>query len=196
MKKSIITLTIAALATSAYAQNITPEMIQKFAKENTLTGANKAIHNALSNGSVATLALNPDCQKEKSTYFSNSVPSKGITDQNSSGRCWLFTGMNVLRAKMINEQKLNSFELSQNYLFFYDQLEKSNLFLQAIIDTRKKPMDDQTVMWLFQNPLSDGGTFTGVADLVAKYGVVPSGVMPDNYTAKNTSQFTTLQNAL
>lgn len=191
MKKSIITLTLAALATGAYAQNITPDMLQKFAKENTLTGANKAIHNALSNGSVATLALNPETKKEKDTYFSNSVPSKGITDQSSSGRCWLFTGMNVLRAKMINEQKLNSLELSQNYLFFYDQLEKSNLFLQAIIDTRKKPMDDQTVMWLFQNPLSDGGTFTGVADLVAKYGVVPSGVMPDNYTAKNTSQFTT-----
>lgn len=191
MKKSIITLTLAALATGAYAQNITPDMLQKFAKKNTLTGANKAIHNALSNGSVATLALNPETKKEKDTYFSNSVPSKGITDQSSSGRCWLFTGMNVLRAKMINEQKLNSLELSQNYLFFYDQLEKSNLFLQAIIDTRKKPMDDQTVMWLFQNPLSDGGTFTGVADLVAKYGVVPSGVMPDNYTAKNTSQFTT-----
>lgn len=191
MKKSIITLTLAALATGAYAQNITPDMLQKFAKENTLTGANKAIHNALSNGSVATLALNPETKKEKDTYFSNSVPSKGITDQSSSGRCWLFTGMNVLRAKMINEQKLNSLELSQNYLFFYDQLEKSNLFLQAIIDTRKKPMEDQTVMWLFQNPLSDGGTFTGVADLVAKYGVVPSGVMPDNYTAKNTSQFTT-----
>ena len=191
MKKSIITLTLAALATGAYAQNITPDMLQKFAKENTLTGANKAIHNALSNGSVATLALNPETKKEKDTYFSNSVPSKGITDQSSSGRCWLFTGMNVLRAKMINEQKLNSLELSQNYLFFYDQLEKSNLFLQAILDTRKKPMDDQTVMWLFQNPLSDGGTFTGVADLVAKYGVVPSGVMPDNYTAKNTSQFTT-----
>ncbi len=191
MKKSIITLTLAALATGAYAQNITPDMLQKFAKENTLTGANKAIHNALSNGSVATLALNPETKKEKDTYFSNSVPSKGITDQSSSGRCWLFTGMNVLRAKMINEQKLNSLELSQNYLFFYDQLEKSNLFLQAIIDTRKKPLEDQTVMWLFQNPLSDGGTFTGVADLVAKYGVVPSGVMPDNYTAKNTSQFTT-----
>ena len=191
MKNSIITLTLAALATGAYAQNITPDMLQKFAKENTLTGANKAIHNALSNGSVATLALNPETKKEKDTYFSNSVPSKGITDQSSSGRCWLFTGMNVLRAKMINEQKLNSLELSQNYLFFYDQLEKSNLFLQAIIDTRKKPMEDQTVMWLFQNPLSVGGTFTGVADLVAKYGVVPSGVMPDNYTAKNTSQFTT-----
>ena len=191
MKKSIITLALATMATGAFAQSITADMLQKFAKENTLTGANKAIHNALSNGSVATLALNPEAKKEKDTYFSNSVPSKGITDQSSSGRCWLFTGMNVLRAKMINEQKLNSLELSQNYLFFYDQLEKSNLFLQAIIDTRKKPMEDQTVMWLFQNPLSDGGTFTGVADLVAKYGVVPSGVMPDNYTAKNTSQFTT-----
>ncbi len=191
MKKTIITLALVTMATGAFAQNITPDMLQNFAKENTLTGANKAIHNALSNGSVATLALNPETKKEKDTYFSNSVPSKGITDQSSSGRCWLFTGMNVLRAKMINEQKLNSLELSQNYLFFYDQLEKSNLFLQAIIDTRKKPMEDQTVMWLFQNPLSDGGTFTGVADLVAKYGVVPSGVMPDNYTAKNTSQFTT-----
>ena len=174
----------------ASAQNITSEMLQMFAKENQLTSSERIIHNALSTGSVANIALNQDNQIEQNTYFSNSVPSKGITDQSSSGRCWLFTGMNVLRAKIINEQKLNSLELSQNYLFFYDQLEKSNLFLQAIIDTRKKPMDDQTVVWLFQNPLSDGGTFTGVADLATKYGVVPSGVMPDNYTAKNTSQFT------
>jgi len=191
MKKTLFSLVLATLTSSAMAQNITPEMLQSFAKENKLTGAEKAIHNALSAGSVSNLALNQDNQVEQNTYFSNSVPSKGITNQNSSGRCWLFTGMNVLRAKIINEQKLNSLELSQNYLFFYDQLEKSNLFLQAIIDTRKKPMDDQTVMWLFQNPLSDGGTFTGVADLATKYGVVPIGAMPDNYTAKNTSQFTT-----
>lgn len=191
MKKTIITLTLSAVASIATAQSITDDMLQSFAKENKLTGQERVIRNALSSGSVASIALNQDNQTERNTYFSNSVPSKGITDQKSSGRCWLFTGMNVLRAKIINEQKLNSLELSQNYLFFYDQLEKSNLFLQAIIDTRKKPMDDQTVTWLFQNPLSDGGTFTGVADLVAKYGVVPSGVMPDNYTAKNTSQFTT-----
>ena len=51
-------------------------------------------------------------------------------------------------------------------------------------------MDDKTVEWLFKNTLSDGGTFTGVADLVMKYGLVPSGVMPENYTANNTSKFT------
>lgn len=191
MKKTILSFILASVAGGTMAQNITPEMLSKFATDNKLSGADKAIHNALSAGSVANLAFNQENKTEKDTYFSHSVPSKGITDQSSSGRCWLFTGMNVLRAKMINEQKLNSLELSQNYLFFYDQLEKSNLFLQAILDTRTKPMTDQTVMWLFQNPLSDGGTFTGVADLVAKYGVVPAGVMPDNYTAKNTSQFTT-----
>lgn len=192
MKKSILTLALLCGAMSAAAQGISQEMLSKFAQENRLTGSEKAIKNALAAGPVANLAMNQDNQVEQNTYFSNSVPSKGITDQKSSGRCWLFTGMNMLRAKMIKEQKLSTgIEFSQNYLFFYDQLEKSNLFLQAIIDTRKKPMDDQTVMWLFQNPLSDGGTFTGVADLVAKYGIVPKGVMPETYTSNNTAQFTT-----
>ncbi len=172
------------------AQSITPEMLASFKKQTEVTGATKAIKNALAANSVASIALNQDNQTEKNVYFSNSVPSKGITDQESSGRCWMFTGLNVLRAKMINEMNLEGMEFSQNYLFFYDQLEKSNLFLQAIIDTRKKPMDDQTVMWLFQHPVSDGGTFTGVADLIAKYGLVPKGAMPETYASRNTSSFT------
>lgn len=190
MKKTIITLTLCSAMLGASAQSITPSMLSKFKQENKVTGTARAIKNALAANSVASMALNQENQGEKNTYFSNSVPSKGITDQQSSGRCWLFTGLNVLRSKMINEQKLNGMEFSQNYLFFYDQLEKSNLFLQAIIDTRKKPLSDQTVTWLFQNPLSDGGTFTGVADLIAKYGVVPKGVMPETYASNNTSTFT------
>ena len=190
--KSILTISLFALSVSAMAQgNITNDMLRKFASESKLTGSERAISNALAAGPVSGLALNQANQTEQNTYFSNSVPSKGITDQKSSGRCWLFTGLNVLRAELINKKRLNGMEFSQNYLFFYDQLEKANLFLQAIIDTRDKPMDDQTVLWLFQNPLSDGGTFTGVADLVSKYGLVPVGAMPDNYTTKNTSQFTT-----
>ena len=178
-------------AMSIAAQNISSDMLSRFEQDNKLNGSERAIKNALAAGPVSALATNQDNQVEQNTYFSNSVPSKGITDQESSGRCWLFTGLNVLRAKMIKEQSLpNGIEFSQNYLFFYDQLEKANLFLQAIIDTRKKPMEDQTVMWLFQNPLSDGGTFTGVADLVAKYGLVPKGVMPETYTSNHTYQFT------
>ena len=174
------------------AQSLTPELVERFAKENKIEGTERVIRNALAAGPVSNIALNQDNQTEKDTYFSHSVPSKGITDQQSSGRCWLFTGLNVMRSKMIREQELaTGMEISQKYLFFYDQLEKANLFLQAIIDTRKQPMDDRTVNWLFTNPLSDGGTFTGVADLVAKYGIVPKGVMPETYASNNTSQFTT-----
>lgn len=190
MKKSLVILSLSALSMNAFAQSITPEMLNKMEQENKVSGTSKAIRNALAATSVASIALNQDNQTEKNTYFSNSVPSVGITDQKSSGRCWLFTGLNVLRAQMIKSQSLEGMEFSQNYLFFYDQLEKSNLFLQAVIDTRRKDMNDQTVMWLFQNPLSDGGTFTGVADLVSKYGVVPKGVMPETYASNNTSSWT------
>lgn len=190
MKKTFIGISLLALSVNCMAQGISADMLKKMEQENKVTGSQRAIKNALAATSVATIALNQDNQTEKNTYFSNSVPSKGITDQKSSGRCWLFTGMNVLRSQMIKEQSLSGMEFSQNYLFFYDQLEKSNLFLQAIIDTRKKDFNDQTVMWLFQNPLSDGGTFTGVADLVSKYGIVPSGVMPETYASNNTSSWT------
>lgn len=193
MNKTFLLATICAFSMTSstmLAQGISSQLLEKMQKENQLKGGDRAIRNALSVTDVKSLALSQDNQTEMNTYFSNSVPSKGITDQKSSGRCWLFTGMNVLRSKVINQQKLEGLEFSQIYLFFYDQLEKSNLFLQAIIDTKDKPMDDKTVEWLFKNPLSDGGTFTGVADLVMKYGLVPSGVMPENYTANNTSKFT------
>jgi bleomycin hydrolase len=73
-------------------------------------------------------------------------------------------------------------------VFFWDQLEKANLFLQGVIDTRTKPLDDKMVEWLFKNPLSDGGQFTGVSDLVSKYGLVPKEVMPETNSSENTSR--------
>ena len=118
--------------------------------------------------------------------------SHGITDQKSSGRCWLFTGLNVLRAQMMAKYGLSEMEFSQNYCFFYDQLEKANLFLQGIIDTREKPMEDKMVEWLFRNPLSDGGQFTGISDIIGKYGVVPASVMPETFSSENTSQISRL----
>ena len=121
------------------------------------------------------------------THFSDEVKTKGRTNQKSSGRCWLFSGLNVLRSRMIEKHDLGSFTFSQNYIFFYDQLEKANLFLQGVIDTKDLPFDDRKVDWLFSNPIGDGGQFTGVANLVMKYGLVPSDAMPETYSANNTS---------
>lgn len=194
MKKSIILSAVLAVASSmAVAQTgITQDVIQKLQSSYTETVADKAIRRALSQNSIASLTSSANGITEIGTDFSDIVPTKGITNQQSSGRCWLFTGLNVLRAKAITRWNLPGLELSQNYLFFYDQLEKANLFLQGVVDTRKQTFDDRMVDWLFQNPLSDGGTFCGVADLVQKYGVMPKEAFPETYQSSNTSGFTSV----
>ena len=172
---------------------ISAEMMQQIKKSYGNSASDKAMRNVLVNQSPAKLAMNYENATKFDSHFSNRVMSKAVTDQKSSGRCWMFTGMNVMRNKAIRQHKLpDNFQFSQAYTFFYDQLEKSNLFLQAIIDTYKKPMTDQEVEWLFKNPLSDGGQFTGIANLVEKYGLVPSDVMPETYNTNNTSSISGL----
>ena len=171
---------------------ITAEMMQEIRLGQTNSEAEKAARNALAINPIAELATNADNLAMIDTHFSHRVRTKGITDQQQSGRCWLFTGRNGLRAKMIDDLDLPSLVFSHNYLFFYDQLEKCNLFLQGVIDTKHLPMEDRQVEWLFKNPLSDGGQFTGVSNLVMKYGVVPSEVMPENYQTNNTTQVSNL----
>ena len=171
---------------------ITAEMMQQIRSSQTNTQAERAARNALAINSISELATNAENLAMIDTHFSHRVATKGITDQHQSGRCWLFTGLNVLRAKMISDLDLGELTFSHNYLFFYDQLEKCNLFLQAVIDTKHLPMEDRQVEWLFKNPLNDGGQFTGVSNLVMKYGVVPSEIMPENYQSNNTSQISNL----
>ena len=201
MKKIILSVALAALTFgSAEAQQpaaspdggISAEMLAKISATYEDNAYDKAISNALAGTSIATLAINADNAAMIDTHFSDRVVTKGITDQKSSGRCWLFTGLNVLRAKMIDKYDLPEMEFSQSYLFFYDQLEKANLFLQGVIDTKDLPFDDRMVDWLFSNPLSDGGQFTGVSNLIMKYGLVPADAMPETYQANNTSQMANL----
>jgi bleomycin hydrolase len=195
MKKTFLSLLL-LVAPAAMAQTnnggISADMLNKIKAQQTQTVADRALSNALAGSSINALATNADNPANYDTYFSHKVPSKGITDQKSSGRCWLFTGMNVMRAKMIKKYGLGEFQFSQAYNFFYDQLEKSNLFLQAVLDNAKKPMDDKVVEWLFKHPLSDGGTFCGVQDAVMKYGIVPAEVMPERYNANNTSKMSAI----
>ena len=202
MKKVILT---AAFAAMFFSQNVMAQqpagspdggisaaMLEEISSSYAGDADDKAIRNALAVTPIPTLATNAENAAMIDTHFSDRVRTKGITDQQSSGRCWLFTGLNVLRAKMIDKYELPGMEFSQNYLFFYDQLEKANLFLQGVIDTKDLPFEDRKVDWLFTNPLSDGGQFTGVSNLITKYGLVPSEAMPETYQANNTSQMATL----
>lgn len=202
MKKLVLAAALAAMCAGfdAYAQQpagnpkggISAEMLARISDRYEGNAADKALRNALATTPINTLAMNAENAAMIDTHFSDRVRTKGITDQKSSGRCWLFTGLNVLRAKMIDKYELPGMEFSQNYLFFYDQLEKANLFLQGVIDTKDLPFEDRKVDWLFSNPLSDGGQFTGVSNLITKYGLVPAEAMPETYQSDNTSQMANL----
>ncbi len=165
----------------AITKKLIKEIRQEYSKQDY-----QALRNAVTNGDFATLSKNTANKPYVDTYFAYRVNTKGITNQKSSGRCWLFTGYNVLRPKVIEKLNLNDFEFSQNYGFFWDQFEKSNLFLEGIINTADKPMDDKKVEWLFKNVISDGGQWTGVNDIITKYGVVPKEIMPETHSSENT----------
>ncbi|MBQ1819937.1 MAG: C1 family peptidase [Bacteroidales bacterium] len=200
MKKlSLFIVCAAAFMMAAQAQNITKDGGLSMQQINMLRGSyqsnptNKALRNAINSNDISKLAVNYDNNTAFDEHLSNTVPSKAITNQESSGRCWMFTGMNVLRNKAIRKYDLPAdFQFSQCYTFFWDQLEKANLFLQSILDTRAKSMEDETVQWLFKNPIGDGGQFTGVANLMTKYGVVPKEAMPETYNSNHTSRMSEL----
>ena len=102
-------LVAGALGASAQTKNggISAEMLDRISKSYTGSAEQKAVKNALASTSIATLAINSENLAMIDTHFSHRVKTQGITDQKSSGRCWLFTGLNVLRAKMIDKHKVD-----------------------------------------------------------------------------------------
>ena len=181
---------LASLTVSAQTKDggITKQMLQQIEKQNVPTASDRALRNALAANAIDALAKNRQNAGALDTYFNIETKKQSITNQKSSGRCWMFSGMNVLRANFAKRTDSLKVTFSQDYLFFYDQLEKANLMLQGVIDTGKKPIDDQRVQFFFHHPLNDGGTFCGVADLTEKYGLVPTEVQPETYSAESTSR--------
>ena len=167
---------------------ISKQMLQQIEKQNAPTPSDRALRNALASNAIDALAKNQQNAGTLDTYFSVETKKQSITNQKSSGRCWMFSGLNVLRANFAKRTDSLKVTFSQDYLFFYDQLEKANLMLQGVIDTGKKPIDDLRVQFFFHHPLNDGGTFCGVADLTEKYGLVPTEVQPETFSAESTSR--------
>ena len=195
MKHTLLALGL-LVAVSAMGQTrnggISAEMLQQIEKQNPPTASDRALRNALAANAIDLLAKNQQHAGSLDTYFSVETKAQSITDQKSSGRCWMFSGLNVLRSNFAKRTDSLTVTFSQDYLFFWDQLEKANLMLQGVIDTGSKPIDDPRVQFFFHHPLSDGGTFCGVADLAEKYGLVPAEVQPETYSADNTSKMSSI----
>ena len=195
-KQQLMLAAAMLLATTASAQTkaggISQAMLNDIRSSQKMTTADRAIANAIAANSIDALAKNHANAGAIDTHFSIETPTQSITDQLQSGRCWMFSGMNVLRSAFAQRTDSLRVDFSQAYLFFYDQLEKANLFLQGVIDTAEKPIDDQRVQFFFKHPISDGGTFCGVADLADKYGLVPKEVMPETFSSDNTARMAAL----
>ena len=199
MKRTLITLGLLWAVTSMNAQKIntsgalTPSMLQQIEQSQPSASTAKALRNAIASNNIDDLAKNFERQGSVDAYFSVETPRQNIHDQRSSGRCWMFSGLNVLRANFAKAHNDTlRVEYSQAYLFFYDQIEKANFMLQNVIDNADKPIDDARVQYFFKSPINDGGTFSGVADLVDKYGLVPMSVMPETYSSDNTKAISRL----
>ena len=195
-KKTFIACGLLTFAVSMQAQTkaggIDKQMMDKITAGSSST-ANRALANAIKTNAIDDLARNFKKVGSFDTHFSVETTKQNIHNQKSSGRCWLFSGLNVLRSNFArNHKDTLRVELSHVYLSFHDQLEKANLMLQGVIDNANKPMDDPMVQFFFKSPIGDGGTFCGVADLVDKYGLVPMAVMPESYSAENTSRMASI----
>lgn len=160
---------------------------------------NRVVQNALAASSFVSLAHQAGTQSllQNQYLFNLEVDTVGsaafFNDQQQSGRCWIFAFSNVVRTRVIRSYNLrpDAFQLSQAYLFFYDRLEKANVFLENAIDTADLPLDDSYVQFLFNDPVSDGGQWDFLVNLVAKYGLVPQEVFPDNAQTKRTRELDT-----
>ena len=194
--KSIVLALCLMAAGGACAQQsdggISADMLSRIRSAQS-TAADKALFNAIASNKIDDIAFNFANSGDIDTHFSVETPKQNIHDQKSSGRCWMFSGLNVLRSDFAKRHADSlRVEFSHDYLFFYDQLEKANLMLQGVVDCAKKSMDDTRVQFFFKNPLNDGGTFCGVSDLAGKYGLVPKSVQPETFSAENTSRMSAL----
>lgn len=180
-----VILLLSFIRLQAWAQEkgeITSSMLKKMCS----AVMDDGLINAVSNNDIRDLVVNRSNVGKTDHNFAVKLDIKGITHQKSSGRCWLFTSLNVIRQSVREKLNMDKFEFSENYSFFYDQLEKSNLFLEGIIETCDKDIKDRKVEWLFDHPVSDGGVWNMAVAIIEKYGLVPMSVMPETHHSSNT----------
>ena len=195
MKLGFITITLLFLGVALSAQTITEKELTEIKGSFVKDPSTKAIQNILtSDKNIREKALNHEKQGKIDHYFKYRVNVRGITDQKSSGRCWMFTSLNVIRPSVMDKYNISQFNFSHNYLYFWDMFEKANLFLENTIATAKQPMDDREVTTFFQSPVNDGGVWNLYYNLGEKYGVVPQSVMPETAHSENTSAMVSLLN--
>ena len=163
--------------------------IQKWRQNYDSDVNNQMLENIISNNPLNKISQVRDkCKDYKPLYNVSVKPHLKVTNQKSSGRCWLFAALNVIRREMVKKYDLSDFEFSQSYLFFWDKLERMNYNLECVIKTRNEPVDSQLVQHLLNDPTCDGGQWDMVVNLVKKYGLVPKTCYQETHHSSNSRE--------
>ncbi len=148
--------------------------------------------NAVTENGIAAVALSREEVDRQNFTFSDLIESPDATNQERSGRCWLFSGLSTLALETMKKLNLQTFELSEIYQMFWDKLEKANYFLENIIETKEEPLNSRLVSSLLSDPISDGGQWNMFVNLIKKYGVVPKTFMPETANSSNSEPMNAL----
>ena len=168
--------------------------LQKDLEEYQKDGKNAVLRHALTNTSLSQTVRSMDQIQDANYSFDIDIKTMPVTNQKASGRCWIFAALNVLREMIAKKLNIDSFELSQSYIAFYDRLEKCNYTLEVIIELLNKDYDDRTLMFILDNGIGDGGQWDMFVNIVNKYGLCPKHVYPETTTSSGTRDTNSLIN--
>jgi bleomycin hydrolase len=182
---------------AAFGEGLDSKSLDQFRESCKLTGADRALYNAATGNSLAALSLNREVLDADNDLFTNVLKPRAITNQKGSERCWLFGSLNVLRPEVMKKYKIESFEFSENYLAFWDKMEKANTFLEYMIELADRDFLDREMSMIMKKPIQEGGWWDYTTALIEKYGVVPADAMPEAVNSDNSGLlFSILQQKL
>jgi bleomycin hydrolase len=171
--------------------------LELFRKDFAANPSYRLAQNAVTRVAVDEVAINREIINSTGHSLSTLLDDWKVTDQQRTGRCWLFAGLNLLRVGAMRKMGLKDFEFSQNYAMFWDKVERANYFLEAVIETADRDIDDRTVSYLLESAAEDGGQWNMFAAIVGKHGLVPKSYMPETDSSANTARMNSvLRNVL
>lgn len=173
-------------------QEIAAQDVQQFSSSFDSDPQNVLAMNAVTENGISKVSLNRKEVDRINFTFSNLIESPDATNQEQSGRCWLFSALSVLALESMKKLNVKTFELSEVYQMFWDKLEKANYFLENIIETRDEELNSRIILVLLSDPLSDGGQWDMFVNLVKKYGVIPKSFMPETASSNDSDSMNTL----
>lgn len=147
----------------------------------------RVVRNALKENSVAKISRVFESDIKNTNVFSIDLHHLPVTNQKASGRCWIFSELNILREEVAKKINVDAFELSENYLAFYDKIEKVNWFMNCTLEELDSSMNSRNLVWLLDNAIGDGGQWNMIVSLIKKYGICPKSAMPETFQSSNTS---------